>query len=89
VWRRSCLFAHFQWPFGDDDQWASLPAWGFLLEFYGNYMDSGGTNEHVMGDRILRGKGNFGEASRPGLYLSNFIRGVEVLAIEVDDRANA
>jgi len=24
-----------------------------------------------------------------GLYLSNFIRGVEVLAIEVDDRANA
>jgi len=25
----------------------------------------------------------------PGLYLSNFIRGVEVLAIEVDDRANA
>ena len=23
----------------------------------------------------------------PGLYLSNFIRGVEVLAIEVDDRA--
>jgi len=26
---------------------------------------------------------------RSGLYLSNFIRGVEVLAIEVDDRANA
>jgi len=25
----------------------------------------------------------------PGLYLSNFIRGVEVLAIDVDDRANA
>ena len=24
-----------------------------------------------------------------GLYLSNFIRGVVVLAIEVDDRANA
>ena len=24
-----------------------------------------------------------------GMYLSNFIRGVEVLAIEVDDRANA
>jgi len=24
-----------------------------------------------------------------GLYLSNFIRGVEVLDIEVDDRANA
>ena len=24
-----------------------------------------------------------------GLYLSNFIKGVEVLAIEVDDRANA
>jgi len=24
-----------------------------------------------------------------GLYLSNFIGGVEVLAIEVDDRANA
>ena len=26
---------------------------------------------------------------KSGLYLSNFIRGVEVLAIEVDDRANA
>jgi len=26
---------------------------------------------------------------RSGLYLSNFIRGVEVLAIKVDDRANA
>ena len=25
----------------------------------------------------------------PGLYLSNFISGVEALAIEVDDRANA
>jgi len=30
------------------------------------------------------------ECPMPGLYLSNFIRGgVEVLAIEVDDRANA
>jgi len=30
-----------------------------------------------------------GPFTNPGLYLSNFIRGVEVLAIEVDDRANA
>jgi len=29
------------------------------------------------------------DAYSVGLYLSNFIRGVEVLAIEVDDRANA
>ena len=29
------------------------------------------------------------EHSNPGLYLSNFIGGVEVLAIDVDDRANA
>ena len=31
----------------------------------------------------------YGCISLAGLYLSNFIRGVEVLAIEVDDRANA
>jgi len=30
-----------------------------------------------------------GDVFEPGLYLSNFIRGVEVLPIEVDDRANA
>jgi len=29
------------------------------------------------------------DACTTGLYLSNFIGGVEVLAIEVDDRANA
>jgi len=31
----------------------------------------------------------FYRSAVPGLYLSNFIGGVEVLAIEVDDRANA
>jgi len=29
------------------------------------------------------------DACTTGLYLSNFVRGVEVLAIEVDDRAYA
>ena len=38
--------------------------------------------------RIFMG-GATGGCEAAGLHLSNFIRGVDVLAIEVDDRANA
>ena len=40
-WRRNHMFParfdHFQWPYRHADQCVRLPAWGFLLVFYGNH----------------------------------------------------